>query len=282
MEENWLTVGSVTDIQYAVQANRAVRSKIESLQGATLPALIEYKCLVWSRTVVLPPLPPTIEHSDLGIALASLEMRIRAGCQARPTDMPTLQGHSAEFTLLSHKEQLLCDPWALFEARLNRSATMAGFSRPISDLLQGALHEMAENSLLHSNSSFPVIVGYHALNGFIQFCVADIGIGVLGSLRTCGDYSGLKTHAEAIRNALHDGVTRFGRQRGGFGFRPVFKAVVSEWGLLRFRSGEGCITIDGKGCDADSGKESSLPFLPGFQVTVSCRTDPAIPSTPLL
>ena len=58
---------------------------------------------------------------------------------------------------------------------------------------------------------------------------------------------------------------------GGFGFHQVFKSLAAQWGQLRFRSGEGCIRMDGTGLDADRGEERDLPYLGGFQVAVCCR-----------
>jgi hypothetical protein len=58
---------------------------------------------------------------------------------------------------------------------------------------------------------------------------------------------------------------------GGFGFRRVFKGLAAMWGTLRFRSGEGCVTMDGTDCDADRGEEVFVVNRPGFQVTICCR-----------
>ena len=126
------------------------------------------------------------------------------------------------------------------------------------------------------------VAGHAALDGFAQFCVADTGIGILASLCSCPEYAWLQRHNSAIRKALQDGVSRFGLRRGGMEFREVFKAVASQWGLLRFRSGEGCIVIDGTDCAADKGSELFLTFLPGFQVTISCRVNESHPSQPIM
>ena len=238
--------------------------------------------MAWTKNIDLPPLPREIVDSDIGRAFCSIYSLLKSDQEHRPIHRPTIQTQSVEFTTITNKADLDTQSWNLFEARFNRSAHLSGFSRPISGLLQGALHEMVENALIHSNSSFPVIVGYLALDSLAQFCVADTGIGILASLRSSTDYDYLKGHNNAIRKALQDGVSRFGFRRGGFGFREVFKAVASQWGLLRFRSGEGCILIDGTDCAADKGYELFLPFLPGFQVIISCRANNKQLSHPII
>lgn len=282
MPYNFLTVDLLEDILLALQLNRPIQPAIASLNATTLPAIIQYKCLAWTLNIDLPPLPQEIVDSDIGKAFCSIESLLQSGQELRPTHIPTIDSRSVEFTALTAKADLETQSWQLFEARFNRSAQQSGFSHSIADLLQGALYEMAENALLHSNTRSPVTVGYRALDGFAQFCVADTGIGILASLCSSPDYAWLQRHNKAIRKALQDGVSRFGTQRGGMGFREVFKAVASQWGLLRFRSGEGCIVIDGTDCTADKGSELFLPFLPGFQVTISCRVTESQLSQPIM
>jgi hypothetical protein len=110
----------------------------------------------------------------------------------------------------------------------------------------------------------------------------DVGRGVLTSLRSNPAYQHLQADKDAIREALHDGVSRYGPNRGGLGFRQVFKALLDQWGYLRFRSGNGSITMDGSDLDADKGEARYPPSLPGFQVTVCCRTSEALPPAPLV
>lgn len=282
MPYNFLTVDLLEDILLAHQLNRPIQPAIASLNATTLPAIIQYKCLAWTLNIDLPPLPQEIVDSDIGKAFCSIESLLQSGQELRPTHIPTIDSRSVEFTALTAKTDIETQSWQLFEARFNRSAQQSGFSHSIADLLQAALYEMAENALLHSNARIPVIVAYRVLDGFAQFCVADLGIGVLESLRKCPDYCALHTHKDAIRKALQDGVSRFGYQRGGLGFRQVFKAVASQWGLLRFRSGEGSIVIDGTYCDADKGSELFLPFLPGFQIAISCRVHQTNLSDPIM
>jgi hypothetical protein len=142
----------------------------------------------------------------------------------------------------------------------------------------GSLYEMTRNAMEHANAPTAALVGFQATQNAALFCVVDVGIGVLASLKSCTAYQHLSLHVDAIRMALREGVSRHGQNQGGLGFREVFKSLASFWGHLRFRSGEGGITMLGNGCGPDVGEVSYPPPLPGFQVTVCCRTqapDPA-------
>jgi anti-sigma regulatory factor (Ser/Thr protein kinase) len=215
--------------------------------------------------------------SEIGRALLAVELHSDMQPSKAPSDERNINCREVEFSLLKGWSDVQTQPWRLFTTRFSRSAQKAGFDRLTAGHLHAALAEMVDNALLHSNAQLPIVVGYHILKGFAQFSVADSGIGVLASLHQCADYRDLTTDVEAIRKALQDGVSRYGHQRGGFGFRPVFKAVASQWGLLRFRSGQGCIVIDGNNCSADEGKEFFTPPLRGFHVTISCCVDGRAP-----
>lgn len=141
---------------------------------------------------------------------------------------------------------------------------------------------MADNAVDHAYAPVGILVGYQALDGAIVCCVADVGEGVLKSLARYEPYRHLKTHKEAIRLALHNGVSRYGPGHGGFGFYNVFKALAALSGNLRFRSGEGYVTMDGTGLDADRGEEGFVAFRPGFQVTICCRTSQRPDQIPLV
>jgi len=276
----WLTVSFVEDIQHAARRGVDVSTAIQKLNGATLPALLEYGCLKWEMPD-LPQLPEAVSASPLGEALGRVvsPLGLRASGHERPAP-DRIDAEPYGFFTLKHEDELAERPWQLFVIRFTQAAVATGFGRPEAHLLAVAMGEMVDNALHHSESPAPVLVGYRAVEGVAQFTVVDVGIGVLASLTGCDDYRHVRYHNEAIRAALHDGTTRKGQGHGGFGFRQVFKALVEHQGHLRFRSFEGCITMDGRGLDADAGKELFPPKLPGFQVTASCRTPTARPAEP--
>jgi anti-sigma regulatory factor (Ser/Thr protein kinase) len=274
-----LTVRMVGEIQECIEDGRDIGSLVSSLQGATLPGFVEYRCLLRSKKDVVPPLPPAIGASSLGRAFEAL----RPSQSHRKGKSPSrrIDALPAEFYLMNSVADLEDENWKAFTIRFTRSAQGVGLDKTVAGGLRGALMEMTDNSLLHAQADGPTLVGYRVLDGFAQFCVADHGIGVLRSLRSCPDFSYLQYDHEAIKEALKDGVSCMGRNGGGMGFREIFKALSAQWGQLRFRSGQGCLTMDGTDLDADHLDEDFVAQLPGFQVTVSCRTGSPPATEPL-
>ena len=131
---------------------------------------------------------------------------------------------------------------------------------------------MTRNALEHSESPHPALVGYQADSGMALFCVVDVGRGILASLRSCNDYSHLSKHDEAITTAIQEGTSRHGHRQGGLRFREVFRALTDFNGHLRFRSGDTCLEMLGNDFGPNLGESRGMPVIPGFQVTVCCRT----------
>lgn len=282
MRTGWLTVGLVEEIHRAVLRGVPVGDVVDQLNGASLPGLLEYQCLRWAmQGGSVPALPPRVQATALGKALLAVPCDLglrRNGSSRRP--LRRLDPQAVEFHVIEGKDDLASEEWGHFTTRFDASARSVGFNSEIAAGLQGALVEMAENVVLHAQAPTAALIGYQASPGVALFCVADVGIGVLASLQSRRTYRNLKRHNEAIRMALQDGVTRLDPDEGGggFGFRQVFRALTDQWGTLRFRSGEGCVTMQGTDCDANRGEVSHPPPLPGFQVTVCCRNGP--PPTP--
>jgi hypothetical protein len=271
--QDWLTVRKVEELQECIEDGRDIGSHVSSLSGATLPGLVEYRCLRRIKKDLVPPLPPAISSSPIGKAFNALRPS-QSGGQSKTgsSHLRRIDPLPVEFYLISTQTDPSDENWKAFTIRFARSAQGVGIDKLVSGGLRGALLEMAENAIVHSRTDSPILVDYRVLDGFAQFCVADIGIGVLNSLRSCTDFSHLRYDNEAIKEALRDGVSCMGRNRGGMGFREIFKALSEQWGQLRFRSGQGCLVMDGTDLDADQFSEEFVTSLPGFQVTVSCRT----------
>ena len=277
LSEGWFTVAVLEDVQHAIVAGKRVDEFLRSLRWATLPALIEY-CCYSSTNKRAPALPPILRSSSAGVEVFAGSAAKCSIPALRVAQKPaTVDVRGIEVVAVETQDELESEAWGLFEARFNRSAQSVGFERKCANKLQAALFEMVENAFLHSASPWPHMVGYAIMDHTVQFCVADAGIGVLASLQSCSDYANLRFHSQAIRTALQDGTSRFGHNRGGLGFREVFKSLASDYGRLRFRSGEGCILMDGRDLDADRGEEHFPPYMAGFQVTVVCSVrEPAL------
>lgn len=280
--DGWLTAERVEHIQWAVQRNRPVNSFVSDLQHSTLPALLEYGCLrATLGPASIPALPVAVTESLLGRALSAVPSPLGLHNSTRDGKKKParVDARTGEFFSISTEDELDSDspdslpkPWQLFTIRFSRSAQAAGFSRTVADGLVGALYEMTRNALEHSESPHPALIGYHAEAGIAVFGVVDLGRGVLASLRSCLEYSHLKNHEQAISTAIQEGTSRHGPRQGGLGFREVFRALTEFNGHLRFRSGDRCLEMLGNNCGPSRGETHGLPVIPGFQVTVCCRT----------
>jgi hypothetical protein len=236
---------------------------------------MEYGCLRWTcPDGTVPPLPERVTGFALGRALQRVRSPLGLRVDGRaPRPLRRLDPHPAEFFVLGDAEDALGDEWNLFTGRFEAAARRAGLTFDTAARLHLALCEMGENAVVHAAAP-AILVGYTAAAGYALFCVSDVGVGVLASLRRNPRHAHLARHNDAIRAALHDGVSAC-PDGGGFGFRQVFGSLADQWGSLRFRSGEGCITMAGTACEADRGSVAYPPPLPGFQVAVCCRTAPA-------
>lgn len=162
-------------------------------------------------------------------------------------------------------------PWVGFALAAQKAAAAAGFDRRIATQFAAALGEMVSNVHEHSGAPTSGIGAFMAQGDAFEFAVADSGVGVLESLRSCADYAGLADDGKALRLALTDGVSRFGAKSGrGGGFRPIFVGLANLSGMLRFRSGDHALVIDGQKIGDMSAVTAQKVRLPGFLASVSC------------
>jgi hypothetical protein len=268
----WLTCDFVEQLQQAVSSGKTVDPFIAALENATLPGLLEYGCAKWHDSK-LPPIPSNIIAAPLGQAVQEVRSALglrTTGPQKVPPRTITPEVHEF-FVLEGDGTPTTGRDWGEFLVRFRQSAKNVGFNLEKAKGIAAALGEMADNATLHANAPVGVLVGYQVFFGAVVCCVADVGDGVLKSLTTHEAYRHVNTHKDAVRLALRSGVSRYGPGQGGLGFYKVFKALAAMSGTLRFRSGEGCVTMDGTDFEADRGEESYVLFRPGFQVTICCR-----------
>ena len=207
----WLTAQVVEELQYLLPDVDRIAAVVRGFQAATLPGIMEYGCLRWANESSFPPLPEVIARSTLGMALeevrSALGLRV-SGPPKSPLRRADVQ--PAEFHVIEAKQDLLCSDWEQYILRFDHSTRSAGFSVPVASRLQLAYFEMADNAVLHAASPVAALVGYQVMDGISQFCVVDVGVGVLRSLTECPDYAHLRVHNEAIKAALQDGTSRRG------------------------------------------------------------------------
>lgn len=169
------------------------------------------------------------------------------------------------------------DQWTLYQDRFRRAMVDNGFGKKIATGLSMAMAEMADNVIQHSGtdkqSQANAVVGYHVMDGSMTYAVADVGRGILKSLRQKEHWQKLQNSEDALVAVIRDGATRRENESRGEGFRHVLNALTDLNGHLRFRSGNGCLAVDGRG-DARKFIVKKVPELIGFQLTVTCsRTD---------
>lgn len=281
-KHTWLTCELVEELQQAAVAGKAIGCFVDSLENTTLPALLEYGCAM-RHYPSLPTLPARIFASPLGLSVQEVQSELglrMTGRQKPPPRTITPQAH--EFFVLEGNDPTTGQDWGEYLVRFRQSIKNAGFDLEKATGIAAALGEMADNATLHANAPVGVLVGYQVINCAAVCCVADVGDGMLKSLTSNIAYRHVQSHKEAIRLALQRGVSRYGPGQGGLGFYHVFKALAAMSGTLRFRSGEGCVTMDGTEFEADKGEECYVLFRPGFQVTICCRVAPHADPFPLI
>jgi hypothetical protein len=170
--------------------------------------------------------------------------------------------------------------WIGFGLAAQQAAAAVGFQARIAAQLAAALGEMHSNIYEHSGASATGLIAYRAVPSRFEFVVADRGMGVLESLRSCAGYGGISDHGEALRLTLTDGVSRYGVEAGrGYGFRPLFTGLANLSGALRFRSGDHALVIDGSNPSLMTARAAQKPCVQGFLISVTCsngsRLDPS-------
>lgn len=269
---------TVLDVELVEKLHRAtskaipITKHVSGLTSATLSGLVEYGCLRYEHPM-LPMLPSAIAQSKMGRAIAEVRSPIGLWTSERQNSEPALMTPQAyEFIVLAINEDMTGSRWREFGCRFAMSAKSVGFQWQKALEISAAMQEMADNAVYHSESSTGILVGYEAVQNYAACVIADLGIGVLESLRSNERYQHLTAHVDAIETALKPGESRYGYGKGGTGFASVFKYVAEARGTLRFRSGEAFVSLDGQDEHADRTIIRSVAFRPGLQVSICCRS----------
>jgi len=166
------------------------------------------------------------------------------------------------------------DEFSLYVQRFRRSLAQSGFGLRFPYALSQALTEMTENVVRHSsmndNISAPGLVGFHVVRNEMNYVVADLGRGVLKSLRENNKWAHLNTEADALVAAAKRGATRLAQHSEGDGFRLAFQAFLDRQGVIAMRSGDGLARVHGNA----NGREAELSntaHVPGLRVSARCN-----------
>ncbi|HZL90413.1 MAG TPA: hypothetical protein VFB96_18750 [Pirellulaceae bacterium] len=208
-----------------------------------------------------------VPNTDVSAAFTSIR-------QPESSEFLNLTPQAVEFCACPRSDSGFNSPgWMAFGKRLQYAAESAGFSNSISAGIAGAFQEMADNATTHSQAAATALGGYQWGQNEFEFVVADVGIGVLQSLRTCSEFVSVNDHADALALAVTRGASRFGSGTGhGNGFRQLFTSLASLGGELRFRSGDQALTVAGETLNKTGAQLSQRPEYRGFLVSARCRS----------
>lgn len=159
--------------------------------------------------------------------------------------------------------------WTAFVKRAEMTARAAGFPEGIAAGLAGAIQEMADNVVQHSEAPASGIAAFARIADRFEYVVGDAGIGMLASLRKAAEFRSLRDDLEALPLAVMPGVSRHGPGTGrGYGFRAVFLPLRAGHGVVRLRSGTGVLEMHGVSIQPDEGRCSQRPQHQGVVVAV--------------
>jgi anti-sigma regulatory factor (Ser/Thr protein kinase) len=164
--------------------------------------------------------------------------------------------------------------WDQWTVHAENIAKIKGVDPSLIASLLGAMIELQDNVYEHSGAPQTGLVAYAVTPASFEFVVADLGWGVLETLRQNPQYSGLTDAGAALQEALKDGVSRFPTEEGrGRGFNQLFRALVGHNAELRFRSSDHSLTMrPTKNAGFGTTALAQVAPLDGLAVSVYCRT----------
>ena len=149
----------------------------------------------------------------------------------------------------------------------------AGFTPTMAKALSGALAEIIGNIWEHAQATTPALLAYQCDNERLTASVADLGIGVLESLKSNPTYAQLGSSLQALKTAMAVGVSRHQDKDRGYGFDTVLRAVADHHGTVRLRSGQGVLSFHGNTATRTATGAYGVD-LPGLHVAFTCGTTP--------
>jgi anti-sigma regulatory factor (Ser/Thr protein kinase) len=161
--------------------------------------------------------------------------------------------------------------WVQRLQEVQRELGENGFGSNLARALTSAVAEMVDNVWIHSAADWPGLLAYQIKRRKFAFSVADLGIGVLSSLRRNPQHRDLVSSMDALQKAVQPGVSSHSNG-DGLGFPSLLHALAELWGTTRLRSGEAAMVIDRT---SENRKKNYLylPELPGLHVAVRCSLD---------
>lgn len=224
--------------------------------------IVEYE---FFRRHTRPELPPLSAHSD-----SSVVRRVVGLLDGVLPLSPNLSLQQTAADAIAIPATLGRDTaWTAFVKRAEATARAVGFADSIAAGLAGAISELADNVIQHSEASNSGFAAFARSTGKFEYVVADSGIGMLASLRRAPEFRALRDDLEALPLAVTPGISRHGRGVGyGYGYRAVFLPLRAAHGTVRLRSGQAVLEIAGMGPEPDQARCSQRPHHQGVAVSV--------------
>ncbi|MEY2395087.1 MAG: hypothetical protein QOF94_1432 [Acidobacteriaceae bacterium] len=262
---NPLTFAEVDGLAFAAERGRLQGYPVDHpLAARALGPFLELMLYVESGL-----LPPAHQAAEIGLGqFAAFEAAHRSGYTRWICPATRAAGFFRSSSTWTGDET----SWIGFGLAAQKAAEASGFHHKTAAQFVSALGELVSNVHEHSSSPASGIAAFQGAPERFEFAVADRGIGILDSLRSCSAYAHLADHGEALRLALTEGISRFGPgSMRGYGFRPLFVGLANLSGYLRFRSGDHALVIDGQRIDMMAAKTAQKVYMRGFLASVVCR-----------
>lgn len=161
--------------------------------------------------------------------------------------------------------------YAEMDLRAKHAAISSGISDAGSTMLVGAMVELRDNVIEHSENSKSGLIAFRGTPGRFEYTVADAGKGVLASLKENPEYASLTDSGHALRVALQDGESRYGRVSGrGLGFHDLFIGLQKLTASVHFKTGDHRLEQAGESPSLGQLGLAQCAHFQGFLISVSC------------
>ncbi len=251
--------------------------------ACTLEAACLFACadLHWQKQQTALGISFATECASASPALFAMKRFFERGTNVAPAEI--FSAPQLDFWIVRSRDNLSSLAWDQFADRFRRSLVQRQFSSTLASALSKAMAELADNVVEHSAAAGDRcrgLVAFHVEDHWLSLVVADVGRGVLATLRENPAHTSLKLSSEALEAAVMRGATSRRDGSLGTGFSTARKAIASLNGRLRFRSGDSALTLDGSNGVLDV-RSATVPPLVGLQsclrIALKGRTIPDLP-----
>lgn len=234
----------------------------------TLAAAVELACTVASGGAERSSLAQATARWFGGLSLwrAMIAWLVDGQRPSRPAD--AMSAPTFEMWAIEDEDDVTGTDFVLYQDRFRRTATQHGFSSALGAALSRALAEMADNVYQHSGGCRGLAV-FHFAEKRVSWCVADLGQGMLASLRSSERWAHLENAQAALVAVWHAQATSRPGASSGDGFRQVERSLAALNGHLRFRTDDAVLELVGTS-GALRPTSRTNPMLRGLQIAATC------------